>query len=73
MDFYRAVDDKTALVSAMLVNNETGLRLPVEEIARAVKKKDPEVLVHVDGVQGFLKIPFSFRKSGIDLFSCQRP
>lgn len=69
MDFYRAVDDKTALVSAMLVNNETGLRLPVEEIARAVKKKDPEVLVHVDGVQGFLKIPFSFRKSGIDLFS----
>lgn len=69
MDFFQAVDEKTALVSVMLVNNETGLRLPVEEIARVVKRKDPEVLFHVDGVQGFLKIPFSFRKSGIDLFS----
>lgn len=69
MDFYRAVDEKTALVSVMLVNNETGLRLPVEEIAKAVKRKNPQTLVHVDGVQGFLKIPFSLRRSGVDLFS----
>lgn len=69
VDFFDAVDDRTILVSVMLVNNETGLILPVQEIARAVKRKNKEVLVHTDAVQGFLKIPLKLKNSGIDLLS----
>lgn len=68
-DFADAVNENTILVSCMLVNNETGLRLPVEQIAKAVKRKNPEVLMHTDAVQGFLKIPFRVKNQPIDLLS----
>ncbi len=42
-DVIAAVDENTRLVSVMAVNNETGERLPVEEIARGVKEKNPSV------------------------------
>lgn len=67
--FADAVNDRTILVSCMLVNNETGLRLPVEAIAKAVKRKNPETLMHTDAVQGFLKLPFRVKNTGIDLLS----
>ena len=64
-----AVDKDTALLSVMLVNNETGLRFPIDEIIRAVRKKNPETLIHVDAVQGAFKLPFSIRRSDPDLVS----
>lgn len=67
--FANAVDEKTILVSCMFVNNETGLILPVLEIAKAVKRKNSQTLVHVDAVQGFLKLPLKLKNSGIDLLS----
>lgn len=51
------IDEKTVFVSVMQVNNETGAVNDVNEIAAAVKKKNPNVIFHCDGVQGFLKIP----------------
>lgn len=68
-DFCSAVDENTVLVSCMMVNNETGLLFPVEEIGRAVKRKNPQVLFHVDAVQGFMKLPLSLKRSAIDLLS----
>lgn len=38
-DVIHAVNQDTLLVSVMAVNNETGERLPVEEIAGGVKRK----------------------------------
>ena len=67
--FAEALDEDTVLVSCMLVNNETGLELPVEEIARTIKRLKPEVLIHTDGVQAFLRQPIKLRSSGIDLMS----
>lgn len=67
--FAGAVDGDTVLVSAMLVNNETGAILPVWEIARAVKRVRPEVLVHTDAVQGFLKLPIRLKNTAVDLLS----
>lgn len=67
--FAEAVDEDTILVSTMFVNNETGLILPISEIAKAVKKKNPNVLFHTDAVQGFLKLPLKLKNSGIDLLS----
>ena len=57
----------TALVSMMLVNNETGVILPVAECVKAVKAFDPSVLFHCDAVQGFLKTPGPLAKLGADL------
>lgn len=67
--FADAVDNDTTLVSCMMVNNETGLLLPIAEIAAAVKAKKPDVLVHTDAVQAFLKIPIRFPALSVDLMS----
>ena len=54
-----ALEVPTALVSMMLVNNETGARFEVEKVFAAAKKKHPETVTHCDCVQGFLKVPFT--------------
>ena len=46
----------TILVSAMLVNNETGAVNDIAAIAALAKEKNPAVLIHCDAVQGFLKL-----------------
>ncbi|MCL6548267.1 MAG: cysteine desulfurase [Alicyclobacillus sp.] len=50
-DIVAALRPDTLLVSVMAVNNELGSVEPVGEIARAVKERDPAVLVHTDAVQ----------------------
>lgn len=59
-----ALREDTALVSVMLVNNETGVRFPVEEIAALLK--DRPTLLHTDAVQGFMKVPFTTKSLGAD-------
>ncbi len=62
------VDDKTSFVSVMQVNNEIGAINDVNTIAKEVKKKNPRVIFHVDGVQAYGKIPYRLSKD-IDLYS----
>ena len=52
-----AVDDETFLVSCMLVNNETGLILPIKQAFSAIKRCHPKVITHCDAVQAFMKLP----------------
>ncbi len=59
-----ALREDTALVSVMLVNNETGARFPVEEIAAGLRGHP--ALLHTDAVQGFLKVPFTAGSLGAD-------
>lgn len=61
------IDGDTVLVSVMAVNNETGARQPVEELARAIKRRKAPALLHTDAVQAFGKILFSPAKWGVDL------
>lgn len=68
-DFAEKTNEDTILVSCMMVNNETGLRLPVEEIAKQVKKVNPKVLFHTDAVQAFCKIPVKVKRFPVDLLS----
>ncbi len=56
-----------ALVSVMLVNNETGLIQPVKEIAALVHKYGG--LMHCDAVQAVGKIPFDFTTLGVDMMT----
>ena len=54
-----ALREDTALVSVMLVNNETGCVFPVAEVARLLTASAaPGRLLHTDAVQAFLKLPF---------------
>lgn len=64
-----AVNDDTFLVSIMLVNNETGALFNVGSAFAMIKKRYPQVLLHCDCVQGFMKLPFTVKKLGADLIS----
>jgi cysteine desulfurase len=46
-----ALDDRVAVVSAMLVNNETGIVQPLDEIAAIVRERAPRAVLHTDAVQ----------------------
>lgn len=64
-----ALREDTILVSVMMVNNETGSRMPVEEIAETVHRKNPKILFHVDAIQAFGKYRIFPSRMGIDLLS----
>lgn len=68
-DIAAAVDSDTCLVTCMHVNNETGAVIPVERAFRLIRKKDPQVLLHCDCVQSFMKLPLQVKKLGADLLS----
>lgn len=76
VDHYGCVDiDKlteiltpdTNLVSIMHVNNETGAVNDIRAIYAVIKRKAPQALLHVDGVQAFLKEPLD--SAYFDLYS----
>jgi len=64
-----AVDERTALVSIMHVNNETGAIQDIATLAAVAKKKNPAVLFHSDGVQAFLRVPALPAQQGVDLYT----
>ena len=64
-----ALDERTAIVSLMLVNNETGAVYDVPGAFKLARKKAPQALLHCDAIQGFLKIPFTARSLGADAIS----
>ena len=57
------------LVSVMMVNNETGAVYNIPQIARAMRQKCPEAILHVDATQGYMKIPFTKSGIGADLIT----
>ena len=63
-----ALRPDTALVSAMLANNETGVLFPMEAIGRVVRENSDAVF-HVDGVQAVGKIPIDLKNTAVDLFA----
>ena len=60
----KALDDGASLVSCMQVNNETGAVL---DVARLHSLVNGRALIHVDGVQGFLRVPIDLKY--VDLYS----
>lgn len=63
-----SVDERTALVSVMWANNETGVVFPVAEIAEIVKGRS-NALFHVDSVNAAGKVQIDLSKTAIDLLS----
>ena len=53
-----ALNEGASLVSCMQVNNETGALLDAKRLHDTVNGR---ALIHVDGVQGFLRVPFDMK------------
>lgn len=58
------LSERTALVSVMFANNETGTVFPIKDIVSLAKTKN--VLVHSDCVQAFGKTDFNLADLGVD-------
>ncbi len=65
----KALRPDTILVSIMQVNNEVGAIQPIEEAGELIKKYNPQILFHVDAVQGFGKLSMYPKKWGVDMVS----
>ncbi len=63
------MDENVALICVMQVNNETGAIQPLEKIGEMKRRLCPDAHFHVDGVQGYLRIPFDMRKTGADSYA----
>ena len=65
-----AVDERTALVALMLVNNETGALQEVAEVAAGLagiaRTGARRILLHTDAVQALGKVPFRPAELGVD-------
>lgn len=57
------------LICVMQVCNETGVIMPLQQVAALRDRLAPEAAIHVDGVQGYLRVPFSFRKTGVQSYA----
>jgi cysteine desulfurase len=66
-DLNNAITEKTAIVSLMWANNETGVLFPVNEISEICKSRG--VLYHCDAVQAVGKTKIDLRKTAINYLS----
>jgi cysteine desulfurase len=62
-------DDKTALISVMNVNNETGAIFDIKKIKNIVTKKNLKTVIHSDCIQSYMKLPINVREFGADLIT----
>lgn len=65
--YRNALSERTAIVSIMWANNETGTIFPVEQLAELAHEAG--ALFHTDAVQAVGKIPIDLKTSEIDLLS----
>lgn len=63
------MDESVHLICVMQVNNETGAIQPLKEIAALRDRLCPKAAFHVDGVQGFLRVPISMRELNIQSYA----
>lgn len=64
-----AINEDTALISIIYVNNEIGSVQPISDIVEIKNSKNRETVIHLDAVQAYGKIKIAPRKLGIDLMS----
>lgn len=65
--YRKALSDKTAIVSIMWANNETGTINPVAELSDLAKEVG--AMFHTDAVQAVGKVPIDLKSTSIDMLS----
>lgn len=68
-DVEAALRRDTCLVTLMLVNNETGAINDIAAVSAMLRRCKSRALLHTDAVQAFMKLPFSAKTLGADMFS----
>ncbi len=63
------VDEKTALVSIIMVNNELAVVQDIAEISRRLKAINYDGLFHTDATQAVCKLALDVKKLGVDFLS----
>ena len=72
IDFSRLEEllcERVILVTAMMVNNETGALYNIPKLSKAVKSRCPDAVLHTDATQSYLKFPFTIKQLGVDLLT----
>jgi cysteine desulfurase len=63
----RAIEPKTALITIMLANNETGTLQPIGEISKIARERD--IPIHTDAAQAVGKISVDVNELGVDFLT----
>ena len=63
------LDESVRLIAVMQVSNETGAVLPLEQIVTLRDRRAPGAAIHVDGIQGYLRLPLDMRKLNIQSYA----
>ena len=63
------LNENTQLICVMHVCNETGVIMPLKEICALRDQLAPRAAIHVDGVQGYLRVPFSFQQYKVQSYA----
>ena len=63
----KAIEPKTALITIMLANNETGTLQPIGEISKIAKERD--IPIHTDAAQAVGKISVDVNELGVDFLT----
>ncbi|WP_208558659.1 cysteine desulfurase family protein [Marinilactibacillus kalidii] len=64
-----AIREDTILVSIMYGNNEVGSIMPIAEIGKLLKERDPKILFHTDAVQAYGTVKLDVEDLNVDLLS----
>ncbi len=64
-----AVDANTAVVSVMMVNNETGATEDIARVVEAIRGHEPEALIHSDAVQAYSGQVVDVDRLGLDMLT----
>ena len=64
-----SLDERTILVSMMMVNNETGALYDMASVGRLIKARARDALFHIDATQSYLKIPFTKNSACADMIT----
>jgi cysteine desulfurase len=66
---FELIKENTLMVSLMYVNNEIGAVQEISELAKELKNRKKDLILHVDAVQAFGKYRIYPKREGIDLLS----
>jgi cysteine desulfurase len=64
-----AIDRTTAVVSVMTVNNEVGSVTPMDDVARIVRRRAPQAILHTDAVQAHTWLDLAAVMTHVDAMS----
>jgi len=67
--FVAAISDKTRVISFTHISNITGFKTPAAEICAALRKRKPDVFIHVDGAQTWGAVDINLSAIEADSFS----